>query len=190
MSDRRRQGFLLGRYCAKIALCRHANVDDPRSLWLVRGVFDFPLVRGAEPAHAAVSISHSAGWGAAIAFDERHPLGVDIQDLGPDSIDTARSQLTEREKELPLLGTAADQVGPVLVWAMKEALSKVLRTGLMTPLEVYEIETLSHEGERWTATFTNFAQYQAVAFLLPGSVLAFALPKRSQVEIPDLPVSG
>lgn len=181
LAERRRQSFLLGRYCAKTALCSHTGTKAPGAFWIDKGVFGFPLVRGS--ATAGVSLSHSEDWGCALAYDDRHPMGVDIQCVRHDLATAAATQLTQWEQALSTLAATDPVTGAFVVWSIKEALSKVLRTGLMTPSVLYELKTLDQPGTHWEATFRNFAQYRALAFALPGAVLAIALPARSRVDI-------
>ena len=50
-------------------------------------------------------------------------------------------------------------------WTLKEALSKILRTGMTTPFDIFSIKELKQEKLGWISSFQNFAQYQGLSFL-------------------------
>jgi 4'-phosphopantetheinyl transferase len=70
-----------------------------------------------------------------------------------------------------------------LTWTIKEALSKVLRTGLMTPFEIFCLQSIQFENNKWVSQFKNFAQYQAISFQLGKFICSIVCPKRSQIQI-------
>ena len=180
--DRRRRSFLLGRYCAKESLGALLCRRDFASIDVVPGVFTQPVVLNSGP-RASVSISHTDHRAAALAFDSTHPMGLDIEHVDGDKTGAIEAQLTASEKMIAD-SLSQDRIETRFVlWAMKEALAKVLLTGLMTPLSIYELATMAFDHHVWRATFRNFAQYQAVALLVHRHVVAVALPRKTDIKI-------
>jgi 4'-phosphopantetheinyl transferase len=180
--DRRRRTFLLGRYCAKESLAALLHRRDFTSIDVIPGVFAQPVVLNSG-SRASVSISHTDDSAAALAFDSTHPMGLDIECLDEEKASAVEAQLTAKEKIMVASLSQNRSEARFVSWAMKEALSKVLLTGLMTPLPIYEIATMVTEDDVWRATFRNFGQYQAVALLVRRHVVALALPKNTQIQI-------
>ncbi len=180
--DARRRSFLIGRLCVKEALAVCLGSPE-RSSWEVsRGVFQQPVLQGPGIRNLQASLSHSGDYGVAVVHPEGHPVGVDIEEINPDRRETVQTQMTPGEVEAAsaLGGTANESL--MLMWSAKEALSKILRTGLMTPFSVYEMEGLARESGCLLGFFKNFGQYRAITFPMQGMALALALPKRSELD--------
>jgi 4'-phosphopantetheinyl transferase len=70
------------------------------------------------------------------------------------------------------------------LWTIKEALSKVLCTGLMAPIQVYNLtEFQPIDSGIWESLFQNFGQYKAVTWIGSSHVLSLVLPKRSSLSL-------
>lgn len=176
----RRESHLLGRYCAKEAVAAHGSLPSLLAFEIQPGVFQQPVVRGPGPGALQVSLSHSAGWAAAVAFDEAHPMGIDIECVRPDHRAAIRSQLTAREVALVSAAPHPEDPALAVLWTLKEALSKTLRTGLMTPFQVFELAPASTwSGPMLIAEFTSFAQYRAIGLPFGPFALGLVLPLRS-----------
>ncbi|MGL6095670.1 MAG: 4'-phosphopantetheinyl transferase family protein [Fimbriiglobus sp.] len=174
---RRRKSYLLGRVAAKRAVLRYLGETDPRAVAVERGVFQQPVVRAVGPDVPGVSISHTEDWAVAVAHPAGHPVAVDIETLTPDRAATVRAHLTPEEAAL-----LRDGVPEIVVWAMKEALGKVLRCGLMVPLDVLAVGGLAPgPGGRTLGTFRNFLQYRAIGWCEAGHAVAVVLPRATAV---------
>lgn len=181
-SELRWTSFLLGRYAGKRALHALGGGVPPHAVQIASGVFDQPVVRGGHP--AAVSLSHVAAAGVAVACEPEHVLGVDVEEVAPDRSDVFDSVMTPAERRAVRSAPGGVGVAATLVWTLKEALSKALRCGLMTPFEVLEVEGFApHEDGGVGCLFRNFAQYRGRAWVLGGHVLAVVSPKHSHVHI-------
>lgn len=129
-----------------------------------------------------VSLSHGGGLGMAVAYSEGHPMGVDVEKVEEGRLEAMRSQMTAGELGM-LAGWRGEPAGlAALVWTAKEALSKVLRTGMTTPMWVYELE-----GSRWEAGclvsgYRWFGQYRAVSWESGGLAFSVVGPGRSEVR--------
>ena len=176
-----RQGsYLLGRYAAKMALSEVLSEPDLSAIEVDRGVFEQPIVRCRRNDGWGVSISHTEGVAVALAYPEGHPMGVDLERIDPGQHQTIVSQLSEFEIGWLKLRSAERLQLAAALWAAKESLSKILRTGLMADIRVYDLaEFNSIDSRVWEGSFENFAQYKTRIWIGSNHVLSIALPKRS-----------
>lgn len=149
----RKHQFLLGRFCAKTSLVEAlgGNFYDYE---IMSGVFNQPIVSAPVGCNQQVSIAHSEDLGVAITFDQAHPMGIDVEVTDPSKIHVIASQMTE--KELEILNSLDRQLGLTVAWTVKEALSKVLKCGLMTPFKVLEIAGINYYKHYIECTFSYF----------------------------------
>jgi 4'-phosphopantetheinyl transferase len=179
----RQKSYLFGRYAAKLALSDLTSEVDLRALEIVRGVFEQPIVHCRHNPGLSVTISHSASIAIALVYPTGHPCGIDVEVINPTRYQTILSQLSEKEKEWLQASLIPEQETATAIWAAKEALSKVLTTGLMSPMQVYnlaefkELESRTREG-----LFENFAQYKVKVWVGTSYAFAVAFPKRSVLD--------
>ncbi len=185
-SERRQMSYLLGRYCAKQALARMRPASTANSICIRPGVFQHPVTSGAGTG-AQVSISHGSHWGAAIAFPEEHPMAVDIEEIEDDKSAVIKTQMSKSEilMMLPLVDGETEALA--LLWTVKEAMSKIIRCGMMTPFTVFEVASASKLGETIRCTFSNFAQYKATCFLHEHLAISLVSPKNTSFVL-KLPI--
>lgn len=189
--ERRQQSYLLGRYCAKKAITNYNKNLNFSDIYIKPGIFEQPIVYHPGLQKIQVSLSHCGSLGAAMAFPESHPMGVDIEETHKDKEVVIASQLTPSEKLL-IENKTHDNSKRIefytLFWTLKEALSKTLRTGLTTPFEIYAIEAITEHTGYWMAKFKNFTQYQAMAFPVGRNcICALVFPK--QLHLKQIPTS-
>jgi phosphopantetheinyl transferase len=177
--EARRMSYLAGRWVAKQALAVLAGVPDPGRFGIGSGVFSQPLVARAPAGNLQVSISHSGPWAAAVAFPEGHPLGVDLEDWADRDQSPFEEYLSPDERAwadgFPLGAKAARGV----LWTAKEALSKAIRTGLMTPLGLYETRGWTQSGLALANDYPNFPQYRGCSLSVGGVSLTVCHPART-----------
>lgn len=176
----RRNTYVLGRIAAKQALCDWLGEATPADLLIEPGVFGQPVVRSASQMRPRVSISHCADQAAAVAFGEDHPMGVDIERIDAARAEVIRAKSTAAELALIDRLNLTPPEAATLLWTAKESLSKVFATGLMTPLDVYELSEVTVEDGYHVARFHNFAQYRAVGFRRGDLRCAVALPRLTE----------
>jgi 4'-phosphopantetheinyl transferase len=182
-SARRQASFLLGRYAAKIALSALLSEPNLRAIEIERGVFEQPIVRCDGKGGWGVTISHTEDLAVALAYPAGHPMGIDLERIDPRQHETILSQLSEREIGWLSLRSAEKLQFAGALWAAKESLSKVLRTGLMANIRVYDLAEFNLKDSRvWEGLFQNFAQYKVMAWSGSKHVLSIALPKRSTLD--------
>ena len=180
--ERRQKSYVLGRYAAKIALGNALVESDLRTIEIERGVFEQPVVRYSRDDKWDVTISHTEFLAVALAYPRGHPMGIDIERIDAAGAETASSQLSEQEAGW-IEGQPANKLETIFaLWTAKEALSKALRTGLTSPIEIYNLAEFSRIGSGiWEGLFLSFAQYKARVWIGSSSVLAIVLPKQSTI---------
>ncbi|SEW51893.1 4'-phosphopantetheinyl transferase family protein [Chitinophaga arvensicola] len=165
------QHYLSGRLAAKLAASHFTQVPAAE-ICIRTGVFGQPLLYCPGHSNIQVSIAHSGSHAIAVVFPEGHPMGVDIEDTR-----NARllSPLTPAEATL-----AAD---PLLLWTAREALSKVLKTGLTIDLELLAVAAVSFESGFLIVTFAHFPQYKAISWMAGPMACSLVLPLRSEIDL-------
>ncbi|MBU6398866.1 MAG: 4'-phosphopantetheinyl transferase superfamily protein [Verrucomicrobia bacterium] len=176
--ERRQLSYLTGRFCAKHAI-RLLRPDLSLSAIAIHpGVFQQPIVC-ADGLAPQISISHAADWGAALAFPEEHPMAIDIEEIKEERAGVVRSQVTDAEYGL-VTPLAQDEIRALtLLWTVKEAMSKVIRCGMMTPFTLFEVGSAERAGPAIVCTFPNFAQYKTTTYWACGLAITLVSPKNS-----------
>lgn len=189
---KRRESYLMGRYAAKLAISNHLLTNNEigrlSDICIGEGIFHFPVVASPHHRNLQVSISHSGSYAAALAFSEYHPMGIDIEERNDkswnsDKTESVQSQLTEAERERLTRHSTCGLELLLLYWTAKEALSKVLKTGLMTDFSLYEIDGIERESNVWSSRFKHFPQYKALTFRIGrDAVCSIVLPRKSSLH--------
>jgi 4'-phosphopantetheinyl transferase EntD len=182
--EKRRDDYLRGRYAAKLALDRAGAPGPAPARAILPGVFGQPVVRGG--GGWQVSLAHSGGRAAAVAFPEEHPLGIDLEACDSGHAATLARDLSPAEADWVATAGLDSLVALTALWAAREALSKVLRTGLMTSFAHFRVAPPTAVPGGWRAEYVEFPQYQAALLPRPGFVLALALPRRTTLPWPEL----
>ena len=182
--EARRLNFLLGRYAAKEAICKMIGIKDNTSIEIAKGVFVQPIVIHVGIDQIAVGIAHTDTHAVGICYTVDHPLGIDIETVHSNNTDTILSQLTSSEKIVFNATFSNDEIdkSTTQFWPIKEAMAKCIKTGLMTPLSVFEIDEVTKTKKGYVATFTNFGQYKALSYLVGDMMLTIVTPKNSDIH--------
>lgn len=174
--DLRKHSYLIGRIAAKKALTRLTNIQEASSFWIDKGVFEFPVVKGVNKETLQVSISHCGSIGVAVAFPATHPMAIDLEQIDEAKAIDISSQLTSNEHSL--------DAEPIHLFSVKEALSKVLRTGMMIDFKFLAIQKIHQKKATiLVCTFKHFPQYKAIALTDSSHVLSIVLPARSEFNL-------
>jgi phosphopantetheinyl transferase (holo-ACP synthase) len=146
------------------------------------GVFEQPLVSYLSAKTPGVTISHCNEIAVALAFPTGHPMGVDIERIDPARMITIQSQMSPVECGWARSAGADEITLSTLIWTAKEALSKALTCGLMSPMEILNLSEFYPLGSRtWGGLFQNFAQYKFVGWINRTVAMSVVLPMKSNV---------
>jgi phosphopantetheinyl transferase len=177
---RRQQSYLLGRYAAKLALRDLLAEPDLRAIEIVRGVFEQPVVQCARSHRWCVSISHADSLAVVVAFPAGHPMALDAERIDLTRYETILSQLSNQETQWIAANAGHKLQLATALWTAKEALSKVLCTGLMSPVQIYNLSEFSRiSSGNWEGLFQNFGQYKTTTWVGTSHAVSIVLPKRS-----------
>ncbi len=181
--------FTAGRYAAKSAL-KILNPDlNLKNINVARGCFNQPVVECESnfdlPVNHKfeVSISHKKNIAVAIAFPATHPMAIDIETLNDLNYKVVESQMNPSEIDALKKMKVSYVSGLFQIWCIKEALSKVLKTGLTTSFELFETYDHHLDNNQLNCQFTNFYQYQAVSWKFKNTVVAVVSPKNVKLDI-------
>lgn len=189
---RRKTSFLLGRYVAKQALAVLLRESVYTNIEIVPGVFTQPIVKFPTPEPVGVSITHAGALACALAFPQIHPMAIDVERLDPKNIGAMQSQILPEELRSEALPQLAELVRCTVIWTAKEALSKVLKCGLMGPFALLETVQLRQDASCYVGYFRHFGQYKFHAWVLQDHVITIVLPKWTTmlVDLAALSIAG
>jgi 4'-phosphopantetheinyl transferase len=173
--EKRRRTFALGRATARTLLAERLGVAAP----------DVPLRIAADgapeldgrPLHVSIAHAATVERTLAVAAVGDRPLGVDLEPIRPRRPDLYRFLLHPDEYDLLERLPLGHDAAQVLLWTLKEATLKAMRTGFRVSPKKLRLDvaperaaaTVSVEGgERWTLRYaTRDDCYLAVAFPTP-----------------------
>lgn len=182
-AERRQRSYLLGRYTAKRASALWLGEEEPDKIAIDRGIFTQPIVVHDGSANIQVSITHCGDTGISVVFPEAMPLGIDLEKVQPRQSRMLEAHMTAGElkavRELPYDGPAKLMV----LWTAKEALSKILKTGLLIRFELLELKGCEAREGLIHSSYEGFPQYRSVSFVVGEFVCSVAYPARA--IIPD-----
>jgi phosphopantetheinyl transferase (holo-ACP synthase) len=182
--EKRKKDYLLGRYSAKMALSVLSGETELDKIFIEQGVFNHPVVLGTcQVQSLEVAITHCDDLGAAAAFPRAYPLGIDLERVSTDRIRVMEKETTGEEKKILKDLPFSKAVSLASFWTAKEALSKVLKTGLTTPFHIYEINRVEgHEGYL-ISHYKYFTQYCCFSFDWGGYVFSMACPRETELPV-------
>lgn len=187
--EARIHSYLGGRYCAKKAVSTLTGERQLYKIGIERGVFDYPVVRYPHAKNIQVSISHTSDLIVCLAFGEEHQLSIDAEAIQHEKKKTLESSVTENECNL-LSPTGQTNIEKLTaLWTMKEALSKVLKTGMMTEFSLFELDkfdTIANEPIILSSEFKHFKQYKAISILGNPFALSLVMPRLTQINMNQL----
>lgn len=181
--ERRINSYLLGRYSAKSAISGFISEPNLRKIHIKSGVFNQPVVMGDSIANIQVSLAHSDDLAAAAAFDEMIILGVDIEKINRNTASVVEGELTQRERDLARAIAQSDENFFLVLWTVKESLSKILKTGLTAPLHILEVNDTHIEDGCYMSTFSNFFQYHTISWIDVDYVFSMTYPKYLKMNV-------
>lgn len=182
-TPRRRASWLAGRFAAKSAIGALSRSRTPLDrIEILPAASGAPLVRHEGPA-LAVSISHTRGLAAAVAFDRDRAgaLGIDVE-VSDQDIDPALVDLAFVAEEAGALAAGPDNgarhASTLRFWTAKEAALKAVGRGLRLSLAAVRLEWTG-EVPRPSRAVVECSPglsvpFEIVALEHPGHVLSLA----------------
>ncbi|GAA3512795.1 hypothetical protein GCM10022393_28240 [Aquimarina addita] len=184
--DKRKESYLIGRIAAKKAVLEILLTDECiKSFSVEFGIFKFPVVKYLRNQNIQVSISHRNNFGIALAFPEEHPMGLDIEKIDENRINSIENMMRNKEFSLINSCSLSKKVGVTILWTLKESLSKLLKTGLMLDFKILEIESICNAGDMYLSTFRYFYQYKAYSKKIDDYIISIVLPKNTHCDLSD-----
>ena len=184
--DRRKESYLLGRLSVKQAVKQaemHLNqAIHPKKIWLDSGVFRFPILRCLKAANLNVSLSHCDNIGISIAFPDVHPMGIDLERVEESRKDILLDYTSVEEKKILTNINIDNIIGYTMIWSIKEALSKTIKTGLMIDFNLLEINDIKKENNIFKSTFHSFNQYKTFSIVNEHYVISIVSPKKTEIQ--------
>ncbi|WP_420574205.1 4'-phosphopantetheinyl transferase family protein [Kordia sp.] len=184
--EQRKISYLLGRLAAKKAICEFTNYNQYNDIFIDAGVFEFPVIQCDKIKNTQLSISHCNTIGFSIAFPESHPMAIDFEEINAHNTEALKDQMTTAEVQLVSKLFSEEVKGFTLIWTVKEALSKIFKTGLMIDFKLLEVDTIVAKENIWESTFKNCGQYKAISYFSGMYVCTLVLPKYSDFNILEL----
>jgi phosphopantetheinyl transferase len=180
-SEKQQANYLLGRYAAKAAVSHYEAGIPLASIRVESGIFSHPILYSPNKDKMQVSLSHCDQHAVALTFPESHPMGVDLEICIQRANPAIGEHLSSKEKQLlSALQDSYPGKAHILFWTLKEALSKVLRTGLLSSFDIYELQNIDRQSDgSWVTHFKNFPQYQGYSFSLGNLIASIVHPKQT-----------
>lgn len=173
--ERRKKSYFLGRYSCMAAINKYIGYEN-QNILIQNGIFNQPLVIGCHDKTFQVSITHSGDIGGAIVYDDRLIMGLDIEAINSDHREAFESHLTDEEKLLIQSSFSEYLVGLTKIWTAKESLSKALKTGMMTPFNIFELDRIKNEEDYCLCYYKNFPQYISMVFTIHEYACSITYP--------------
>lgn len=183
-SNVRRKQFFLGRSVGKTAIALYLNDSNLKGVEISSGVFRQPFVRHSSHDNPGVTLSHSADFAVAIAYEPGHIMGVDVEQVDSGRANLFKDNLSAHEKDIAVRTGCEEYLVSNVVWTMKEALSKAIKCGMTVPLDILQIEQLHLQSDgSFLSRFKHFAQYKACSWLLRGFAFSIVLPRKTELRL-------
>ncbi|MEL6537899.1 MAG: 4'-phosphopantetheinyl transferase superfamily protein [Bacteroidota bacterium] len=176
-AEAHKRSYLRGRYISKEVLGAYFEESELTQFNIVNGIFNQPIVEY-KLGHnrTGVSISHNEEYGIGVAFSEEIPMAVDIERCSLSQKEIIKSQITNDEREMAADMPWQSTIAYTVLWTVKEAISKVIKTGLTIPLDVLKVGGFNANENHIVCSFENFTQYQTVSFRVKDHVCSMAMP--------------
>jgi len=183
--EKRQHSYLLGRLLAKQAITQYEKYISLTDILIDFGVFHYPVASYPGRNTLRVSFSHCREWAVALAFPDSHPMGIDIELIDAKKNSVIATQLTDEEINLITAFNKSPQEKTFMIfWTAKEALSKILRTGLTVSTDFFAIKKITQINNYCISEFKNFMQYQAYSFQIDLYMVSIVYPQQTTLIMP------
>ena len=174
-----KNSFCLGKIATKKAIASMLPLLLNK-IYIDHGVFGFPVIQP-DAKGMQVSIAHTAHSGIAVCFNEKYPVGIDIEELDSRHDTTIHTVLTD--KEIHLASGMSESLYYHIIWAAKEALSKAVKTGFLLPLFLFEVKSIYKSENYYKIDFENFSLFTGIVFQIKEHIIALVVPARLKLDM-------
>lgn len=189
--ENRKKSYLMGRIASKNALSCHINEDNITHIEIASGIFNQPIVKHSCSDTPEVSISHTYNMAIAITFPAGYSIGIDIEYITQDNIEGIKTQLTSREFDIASSSPLGERITYLMLWSMKEGLSKVLKCGLTVPLNLLEINKPAFtDNNSCSGYYSNFEQYKSVSHIIENYIISIVFPRVIDITLDTCKLSN
>ncbi len=124
---------------------------------------------------AEVSIAHCPGWAAAVASERGRPVGVDIEPRRGESAGPAIRAASVGQMALAVGAGLGPETAALLLWTVREAAGKALRTGLVVASEVLDLAAVDEvDTNTYEVQFRSLTAMKGVTRVLDDVVVSLA----------------
>ena len=155
------------------------GLDEIKNVSLLKGVFGQPVIVTSLffLMNIGISITHTDKTFGILLFDQLHPMGIDIETKTESDSEFLETYLTESEKKM--IKESDGVLSKEVFFSAKESLSKILKTGLTSPLEIYEISKVDMDKENISLFYKNFTQYKSAVVHVNDEIRSVTFPINS-----------
>ncbi|MHA7133126.1 4'-phosphopantetheinyl transferase family protein [Oerskovia turbata] len=175
MSPDRHDAYLRGRDAAHRALAVWLPKAVHDRTEVLRGPLGQPVATRDGADVAEVSIAHCPGWAAAVASERGRPVGVDIEPRRGDSVGPAWRAASSEQMALAVGAGLLPETASLLLWTVREAAGKALRTGLMVASDVLDVAAVERVDEAtYGIRFRSLMAMKGVTRVVDDAVVSLA----------------
>jgi len=181
--ERRLKSYLYGRISIKNAVTQMKENAVHKNILIKNGVFHQPVLICGDIHNTDVTLAHCDSCAVSMAYCDEYIFGVDIEPLGNERLEHVISkELTEGEKKA--IQSLDHNLGMTILWTVKEAVSKCIKTGLTIPLSMLEVNEIRIGAGYYMAKCNNFSQYITNCYILQNKyVLSITHPKTVTINL-------
>ena len=185
IAEKRKLSYLLGRCVVKFAVSKFLYETNLAEIEIAFGTFEQPIVKHLSADVPEVTLSHCDNIATAIAVQQGHIMGIDVEGVDFAKTHVFRSQITDAEAEKAEQSFDDARIGYHLIWTAKEALSKALKCGLTVPFSILQVETIrpADNTNGYVLTYKNFAQYKCLSWEIDNFLLSITLPQKTRLSL-------
>ncbi len=176
--------YLLGRYCAKRSIEKYGFNTSSQEILIKAGVWGQPVIISSEISNIGLSIAHACKNGIGLAFPEGFPMGVDIEKIDLNNLQSMREVTSSLELGLikDIYPDTEEIILLTMIWTLKESLSKALKCGLTVPFHILETGEFKKQSKLLACEFPFFPQYLGISYASKDYVIGLSYPRQLSLK--------
>lgn len=172
----KKHNFYLSRTSSKLAASQWNPTLSLKEIQISNGYFSQPYIRCNQIQNVSISITHCDDIAITASYPEEFLIGIDLEVISEQVLRVITPHLTQNELSLLTKSSFSQKYLATILWTAKEALSKTLRIGFTSELNLFEIASMTYHSNHYISQFHNFPQFQAYSLLIAPYVLTIVLP--------------